>query len=44
MYCWNCGTENEDGSKFCWKCGANLQEEENLPESLAEPEKNGKVE
>ena len=25
--------------KFCWKCGANLQEEENLPESLAEPEK-----
>lgn len=42
MYCWNCGTENEDGSKFCWKCGANLQEEENLPESLAEPEKTEK--
>ena len=38
MYCWNCGTENEDGSRFCWKCGANLQEQDDLPESLMEPE------
>lgn len=38
MYCWNCGAENEDESRFCWKCGANLQELDELPDSLTEPE------
>lgn len=28
MYCWNCGTKNEDDSSFCCKCGADLREEE----------------
>lgn len=28
MYCWNCGTKNEDGARFCCKCGADLREEE----------------
>lgn len=42
MYCWNCGAENEDEARFCWKCGANLQEQDELPESLTEPEETEK--
>ncbi len=47
MYCWNCGSENEDGARFCWSCGTNLQEEpeEELPDELEdyeEPERKGK--
>ena len=26
MYCKNCGTENENGTKFCKNCGALLEE------------------
>ena len=24
MYCGNCGTKNEEGSKFCSNCGATI--------------------
>lgn len=24
MYCWKCGTENNDNAKFCMKCGENI--------------------
>ena len=26
MYCWNCGKEIDDDSKFCQFCGANLNQ------------------
>lgn len=43
MYCWNCGSENEDGARFCWNCGSDLQAgDEQVFEDLYEPEEEKK--
>ena len=36
MYCWKCGTENQDNAKFCMKCGANLETEPKQPVDVAD--------
>jgi hypothetical protein len=36
MKCSNCGTENNEGTKFCTNCGNKLTEETNTPEEVTE--------
>ena len=26
VYCWKCGTKNDDDAEFCKKCGSNLND------------------
>ena len=36
MYCINCGTKNEDDSKFCINCGEKMEEEQTTDKKVEE--------
>lgn len=43
MFCENCGTKNDNNSKFCYSCGSKLKAEERLNDKIKKIPKKAKI-